>query len=109
MRLEQAIQDLTTILKGAMAADNKWLYLVANMGKIVDAAQVVIEFATGLLAGDDRVKSTPGTDVAGAELLSLLCDTMDMEQPKPQFGPLMWIAIAKALFELLQLIREKRN
>ena len=108
MGLEEAILKYKEILTEAMAADNKWLYLVSHLSDLVEAGQVIIAFAIGLFVEDDRVGVTAVAESAGVELHSALIDTLG-ETDKPAIGPMMWIAIAQLILKLLLAIQQRRN
>ena len=106
--LEEAILKFKEIITGAMAAENKWLYLVAHLKELVAAGQVIVTFAMGLFVEENRVMLTDGVEAAGTELRLALTDVLE-EADKPQLGPAMWISIAMMIIKLLAAIDRKRN
>ena len=107
MNLEQAIAKMLEIIKGAMAAENKWFYLAANVKYFVNAGQVIVTFVMRLFA-DDRVTVSAGEEAAGIELRSALIDVLD-ETDNPAIGPAMWITIAQLILKLLLALQQQRN
>ena len=107
MSLAEALRAIIDILKGALAAENKWTYLLGKLPELIAAVKVVIDFVLDLMS--DKVMAPEGIEVEAGELMVLLADVMETEQPRPQFGVMMWIAIVKAIITLIGLLKEQQE